>query len=88
MYNINHAGDRSAEVSNNHIAMTVDRSVWTCLPYKISNDFKPGPDGEYHKMCPCFYEYENCRNWTTPEKSLGLLLDDICSIKSGRGRLH
>ena len=26
MCNINHVGDRSAEVSNNHIAMTVDRS--------------------------------------------------------------
>ena len=31
MYNINHAGDRSAEVSNNHIAMTVDRSGPVCL---------------------------------------------------------
>ena len=21
------------------------------MPYKINNGYKPGPDGEYHKMC-------------------------------------
>ena len=53
MYNINHAGDRSAEVSNNHIAMTVDRSGPVCLTkLAMAVRYKPGPVGEYHKMCP------------------------------------